>query len=297
MIRSLISGFSDNRPTSWTIISTQMSSSSVLAYNGSIFTCQTSDMNIYTSTDGITWVLKAEYVNFYANSATYSTPSTLIMVGYAIDTFRAAIATSSDSVTWTLRTTTGFGSTAYIKDICWSGTYLVAVSDEGHIATSSSSGSTWTQRAKSANPFEAVAFGAGTYIAVGYRELWTSTNGTNWTDRSSTFLNLFASSAAYGNGLFVVVDNIGKIYTSLDGITWTQRTSPFGNTKINKVTYGGNKFVAVGVGGKIATSTDGITWVLSESPVTNNLLAVAYGNNKFVAMGGYKSVITSPTGL
>ena len=296
MIRSLISGFG-NRPTSWIIRSTPISSSSVLAYNGSIFTCQTGGMDIYTSTDGITWALKAEYVNFYAISATYSTPSTLIMVGYNRDTLRAAIATSSDSVTWTLRTTTGFGTTAYIKGICWSGTYLVAVSDEGHIATSSSSGSTWTQRAKSANPFEAVAFGAGTYIAVGYRELWTSTNGTSWTDMSSKAPNHSVYSAAYGNGLFVVVGSTGKISTSPDGITWTQRTSPFGNNTINKVTDGNGKFVAVGRSGTIATSTDGITWVLSESPVTVDLLTVAYGANKFVAMGNSKTVITSPTGL
>ena len=274
-----------------------MTSISALAYNGSIFTCQTGSAGIYTSTDGITWVMKVEYVNFYAISATYSNPSTLIMGGYNMDTLRPAIATSSDGTTWTLRTTTGFGTTAYIKDICWSGTYLVAVSDEGHIATSSSTGSSWTQRAKSADPFEAVAFGAGIYIAVGYYKLWTSTNGTTWTDRSSTSPNQSVNSATYGNGLFVVVGGSGRISTSQDGINWTQRTSPFGKDTINSVTYGAGRFVAVGRSGKIATSTDGINWVLSESPVTADLENVIYGANKFIATGVSRALITSPTGL
>ena len=298
MIRSLIggfSGFSGSTPTSWVIRSFGKSSNiRTLCYGGGKFVlAPRSNTNIYTSTDGITWVISATDITWTAYSSVYST-STFVLVGYTQGGV-PSINTSTDGITWTSRSATGFGSTAYIKDICWSGTYLVAVSDEGHIATSSSTGSSWTQRAKCAYALSCVTYGGGVYVALGNNELFTSTNGTTWTDRTGTNPNISANSVAYGASKFVVVGN--KIFTSPDGITWTQRTSPFGTTNIKKVTYGNGKFVAVGDLGKIATSTDGISWLLSESPVTTTLYDVDYGASNFIAVGDSGVVITSPTGL
>ena len=299
MIRSLISGFSGSSgstPTSWVKVSvgTVLRLSGV-TYGNNKFVFTKSGNSVYTSIDGITWGISAN-ITWTARSSIYGA-STFVAVGNYNETSMPAIHTSPDGITWTSRSATGFGSTAFIMDICWSGTYFVVVSDEGHIATASSTGSSWTQRAKHTNPFNCVTYGGGVYVALGNNELFTSTNGTTWTNRTATAPFINSKSVVYVNGLFVVVGTASKIFTSADGINWTKRTSPFGVTGISSVTYGGGKFVAVGDSGKIATSTDGINWLLSESPVTTNLRNVTYGAGKFVAVGDSGTVITSPTGL
>jgi len=94
---------------------------------------------------------------------------------------------------------------------------------------------------------------------------------------------------AYGNGTFVAVGNAGTILTSLDGgVTWTPQTvSPTNN--LNGVTHGANGlFVAVGDQGIIFHSHDGISWDQSNAsafPRTYNLRGVAYGSQGFIAVG------------
>jgi alpha-tubulin suppressor-like RCC1 family protein len=65
----------------------------------------------------------------------------------------------------------------------------------------------------------------------------------------------------YGNGVWVIVGDGGKIYTSTNRTTWTERTS---NTTqpITGVAWATNLglFAAVGSNGYIATSTDGTIW-------------------------------------
>ena len=301
MIRSLIGGFSGSTPTSWVIRSAPGTGSLyVVGFNGSnLFVTININRNVYTSPDGVTWTTAATGILIFPYGITYS-GTAFIIVGTDSNTGYPGIATSTDGgVTWTTRSTSSFGTTASIYDICWSGTYLVAVSSEGHIATSTNTGSSWTQRYNDASSnFYSVAYGGGIYVACGSNCLVTSTNGTSWTNNTSTYPKFSVRSVTYGNSKFVAVGGSGKIATSTDGINWTNRTSPFGTTNISKVTYGNSRFVAVGDSGKIATSTDGINWNLSESPVTTMFRGVVYGNSKFVAVGGGSpTIITSPTGL
>ncbi|MDR2177861.1 MAG: hypothetical protein LBP20_07480 [Treponema sp.] len=61
--------------------------------------------------------------------------------------------------------------------------------------------------------------------------------------------------AAYGFGMFVVVNSRGNIIYFRDRYTRTKAaSSTFGSTGIRDVAYGGGKFVAVGDNGKIAYS-------------------------------------------
>jgi hypothetical protein len=86
--------------------------------------------------------------------------------------------------------------------------------------------------------------------------------GTTWTSRTSQG-NLL-NGVAYGNGTFVAVGRNGTILTSPDGVGWTQRTSGTSN-HLNGVTYGNGLFVAVGERGAILTSPDGVNWTLRTS--------------------------------
>ena len=164
-----------------------------------------------------------------------------------------------------------------------------------------------------------VAYGKGTFVAVGDGVILTSPDGHTWTRRASSTANesLYLHAVAYGNGTFVAVGYRNGtttienpvIVTSRNGITWTGRTSPVTDKWLYGVTYGNGTFVAVGLDGTLLTSPDGITWTkraLPETGATFNLYAVTYANGTFVA-GGYSSlyfvytvnsaILTSPDGI
>ena len=129
---------------------------------------------------------------------------------------------------------------------------------------------------------EAVAYGAGKYVAVGYTS-------------------------------FVDFDPI--ILASVDGgVSWTNVSFPqfagnsfdFVSGYLNAIHWNGQKFIAVGKRSPltgddsriILSSADGTTWELVEddAEVPTELYSVTYGNNTWVAGGQYGGIVTSPTG-
>jgi photosystem II stability/assembly factor-like uncharacterized protein len=76
----------------------------------------------------------------------------------------------------------------------------------------------------------------------------------NWHLRYSSSKTLNA--VTYGNGTFVAVGYQGTILYSVDGIAWEPRTSGT-SMYLNGVTYGNSTFVAVGDHGTILISIDG----------------------------------------
>src|SRR5690606_21850927 len=91
---------------------------------------------------------------------------------------------------------------------------------------------------------------------------------------------------AYGNGLWVVVEDNGMIRTSTNGIPWTSRySSP--THELYGVAYGNGLWVAVGENGRVMTSTNGTSWTVRIGGSTNysTLQDVAYGNGLWVAVG------------
>lgn len=105
-------------------------------------------------------------------------------------------------------------------------------------------------------------------------------------------------------GLFVLVTGHGRIYTSSNGTTWTQRSTPAGlDLRLHDVFHDGERFVVVGgtkVGitpahGVILHSTDGITWTeADEVPAEPSLLeGVIRADGLWLATGPSRTVVTS----
>jgi hypothetical protein len=205
----------------------------------------------------------------------------------------------------------------------------VGLSDPaGNEIGTSTDGLNWTVATSSGSLFSGssisgggngIAYGAGTFVAVGFsdpagNEIGTSTDGLNWTVASgigSLFSGKYGGGRgiAYGTGTFVAVGDSEtdayRIGTSTDGLNWTVATG-IGNLFSGGgggglgIAYGlingVGTFVAVGTsnpsGNKIGTSTDGLNWTVATG--IGNLFSgaangIAYGlvNNvgTFVVVG------------
>ena len=163
-------------------------------------------------------------------------------------------------------------------------------------ATPSSGVTIYTQRMTAGvngTSFNSIAYnGSNLWIAAGQSgKLFSSSNGTSWTSRTSGFGTSEILNVAFGNGIFVAVGVSGLMSTSTDGITWTVRTSAFGTAQINHVAYLNGLWVAVGnqisSGFGISTSTDAITWTArtASGSATNGANMVAFANSQYVIVG------------
>jgi hypothetical protein len=186
---------------------------------------------------------------------------------------------------------------------CGNGMFVVGGSGGGNPGTilTSTDGANWyTQTWTNANPraINSLAYGAGLFVAACERaEIWTSPDGTNWTQRvtgggSTTGANGITYHPDFG---FVLVGSLGLVMTSADGITWASQNSAT-TISLNGITFGTNSsgdgiFVVAGSSGLILTSPDGTNWIGQASTITASLKNVAYGPGiGFVAVGSSSSV-------
>ena len=179
----------------------------------------------------------------------------------------AAITTSSDGVTWTLRTTGVPGSSSSLNKVIWvsSLSLWVAVGASGLILTSPD-GITWTSRTGAGSTtLTNVAFGNGTLIAGNSTALYTSTDAVTWTSQTNPSIALNAPDAVVYNsalGLWLTeAANHTAFKSSTDGITWTSRTAPTTTNARNLFLAVGRLTVAVEATSNIVwTTLDGLTW-------------------------------------
>jgi subtilisin family serine protease len=148
----------------------------------------------------------------------------------------------------------------------------------------------------------AVTHGAGRYVAVGLRTVYTSTDRVNWTAfPSQSEATLY--DVAYGNGKFVAVGARGATSVSTNGTNWTLRP-PVTSQVLFAVAFGNGRFVAVGGGQCLncpmpavtLVSNDGLTWRRTSNRATYNLADVAFVDGVFVAVGGNGQLLTSEDG-
>jgi hypothetical protein len=149
----------------------------------------------------------------------------------------------------------------------------------------------------------AVAFGNGTFVAVGgattNAAVSTSTDGVSWTTQTNT-IGRVLTDVAYGASTFVAVGANGMITTAADTAvgTWTTRTS--GTTDgFNSVIYSGSSFYAC-TSNDVYSSTNGVTWT-KITLTAGGLIAIASApqaatTTSSVATTGISSYVVVTTG-
>jgi len=231
-----------------------------IAYSGSRFVAVAGAGKMAYSDNGTTWTAVTD--------SKFDTTK-IRCIAYGGGKFVAGgdnkkMAYSADGTTWTPVTDSKFEQLDYIMDIAYGNNMFVAVSLNGRISYSDST-------------------------------------GTSWTAVSNTAIDGNIYSIAYNGSRFVAGSDKGKMAFSDNGTSWTAvGDSKFGTSAILSIAGNNNRFVAGGSSNKSAYSTNGETWTAFDSDTLgNNPQGIAYVNNKFIAWSGVSNsrIKTSQDGL
>lgn len=148
--------------------------------------------------------------------------------------------------------------------------------------------------------FQEIAYGNGTYVAVGDTGLngaaYYSTDLSTWTATTSTFTSNPLEYVAYGNGIFVAGGRGTGIvrYSSDNGVTWSSVSIGVAET-VTYIMFDGTKFLFFTASGKIYSSTNATTWTLvtSTSPATSACYSVTYKDGQYIAAVANSGVYAS----
>jgi hypothetical protein len=153
-----------------------------------------------------------------------------------------------------------------------------------------------------ATSWSCVAYGNGKFIALNQTSVSniSANGGASWTTGGSLAINIWQA-IAYGAGTWVAVagaPSTNAAYSTNDGTTWTATTLPT-SSSWSSVAYGNGKFVATSSGTAAAYSLDGITWYAVTLPVSSGWSKVRYGQGLFVIISGSStsSILTSDDGI
>lgn len=239
------------------------------------------------STDGVTWTTAILPANVDG-----STESNWQDVTFGNGRF-VAIADSAPGAAYSFNGATWFTATLpsnqdWRKITYGSGVFL-ALSD-GETAASSEDGVSWTTRSStvttlsvtataeddstawatgvnsSVNTWNAMAFGAGVYVATAdnpIRASYSTNGGATWTAGTIPTGTDDAKCVAYGSGTWVIpYYSSNDVATSTDGITWTFQSNVLTATRLwTSIGYGAGYFVIVTDGTvTVQVSTNGTTW-------------------------------------
>lgn len=282
-------------PTTWTQQTSGFdaaNANSGVASNGTSYFCS-GQPDSGSSPDGVAWTIRSPAIDLPQKVAFGN--GKWVVVG-ANTGPAAALATSTDSVSWTAGTAAGG---TVLLTVAYGSSLWVYAGLSGVLATASDPASTWTARTSS--------FGADNIYSVAYNgtNLWVATGGAGkiasspdaitWTQRTVLFTGSpLVRGVAFGGGVWVAVADNGELATSPDGVTWTLRTSSFGATGIYCVAYSNGAWVIGGASGKLATATSPTVLWTQQTPGfgSDRINAVTYGS-VWVAVGNSGKIATA----
>ena len=268
---------------------------------------------IMTSPDGLVWTKRTTptvsgLTNVY-NSIAWSPALGLFVAsrGSSSLTSPTCIMTSSDGISWTLRSLS-HQSSHISHQLVWApalGKFVLLGKQSGSLTyhDQSTDGIIWTDTTIANDGFRewlgmAWAPSLSLFAAVctegtGNKAL-TSPNGTTWTPRATPATDRAWQAIAWSPELtlFAAVANNGtgqRVMTSPDGLNWTLRTSPTDRawTAIEWGPPPVSRFVAVASSGHVMESADGVTWIDGTVPASlNDWRHVAWSTSlgRFVAV-------------
>ena len=166
--------------------------------------------------------------------------------------------TSSDGAEWSLPTLPD--PLNNINSLAWSGSVVVAVGDSGSVYTSSN-GTDWTSRTSGVSvELTKVEWLNNQLVAVGENgTVLFSSDGITW-DVQSTSTTDYLIDITWNGTLYVVASSL-NYFTSTDGVNWSGATSTGG--LVEDIAWSGTLglFASVDTNGRITTSNDGSAWV------------------------------------
>jgi hypothetical protein len=258
----------------------------------------THDDSVLISTDGADW---SEHL--------VATNASLVNVAFLNGNFIAlgnGLYISSDGISWSETAPISGTAVTYGR-----GLYVVA----GSTIHTSPDLTTWTE-SDLGHDYLDVAYGLGTFVAVGYR-LGNSSAGevslaeVAWSRDGRRWNHVYGNSPAgprplggvtYANGTFIGVGGMPAqqstpsyetIVTSPDGLEWTTQVDEPGPL-LTGVTYGNGLFVAVG--DRILSSANGFAWTASAdapAPVSGRHNGITYGHRTFLTAGQLSGICQS----
>lgn len=250
-----------------------------------------------TSSDGVNWLSTSTGVVNRLQGVTFA-DNQFVAVGKG-----GTFLVSPDGTNWTLAGAEAGTSdtTDNLNAITHGGTQFVAVGDDAAVSFTSPTGISWTQEGTGLNNDydTSVTYGNGVFVATSGSEIYTSVDGSTWTEQAYTGVQL--NGVAYGGGLYVAVGNDGVIFSSPDGANWTAVPS-ITDVELNGITYDGNAFYIVGEDGNIFSAVPkalaaptGIAFTEASYSSTatdtnNDITGFIYGGGQFVAVGNDSGV-------
>jgi hypothetical protein len=281
---------------------------------------------IATSTNGLAWTYLAPAVGGVesALSAVAFGNGQWLALGYYYDAQYngyPATLTSSNGTTWSLRSGGVYASLPAFgngKWVAWGGP---------DIYTADPSNLTWTAQplplSVSGADFTDLHFSNGLWVMVGSVHqaaitnnvpvIVTSSNGTNWIQRTAPNFNGGLAAVHHAQGQWVavgweeiripeclnIISTVALVFTSPDGVTWTRRetglprgTNAFRQSSLRGITWTGDEWAASGTHGNavLLTSPDAINWQLQPGFIGGG--TVAFGNRRVVAANGNTLVVS-----
>ena len=264
-------------------------------FDGQRFLVTGWDGTLLVSTNGLNWSnwsFPGSYLPYFLSAVSYNGRTVLAGQTFAVveNNSKTILPVAFDYI--------------YVEDVIVADGVFWAVGEGGAIRRSTN-GYDWVEitsrvpGVSTLSELSGVAFDGRKFLAVGFGDFITSSNGVNWT-RTNAPVYLGVNDVAWGNGRFVVAGFdyshplTEPLASSADGTNWVVHSLPLGSFgQFLQLKFLNGHFIAVGSEGAVAISTNGMDWSVSSLGSNLWLQAVGYGEGKYLIGGMDGSLYTS----